>query len=195
VHNPIVTAGTTGGWDDVSVSFPRILKLNVGSSNDVYFMWYTASRSDTRYKSGLAWSSDGITGWTKSLENPVLGPTVGAWDGTDAGIGSVMLHQGTLHTWFEGGTRPATANLWQIGHAIAPTWDAIRDTRQEIPTVFALEQNFPNPFNPTTTIRYQIPGVADLRPDAGSLSSVVILTVYDLLGHESRAESTSTVSP
>ncbi len=45
--------------------------------------------------------------------------------------------------------------------------------RKEIPRLFALRQNFPNPFNPSTTIEYSI--------ESGTH---VAIKVYDLLGRE-----------
>ncbi len=43
----------------------------------------------------------------------------------------------------------------------------------ELPTDFALEANYPNPFNPETTIRFALP-----------VASHVVIKVYDVLGRE-----------
>ncbi len=51
-----------------------------------------------------------------------------------------------------------------------------------LPETFALLQNFPNPFNPTTEIQYQLPAVAG----TGSAKSRTVLKVYNLLGEEVR---------
>ncbi|MCI0622067.1 MAG: FG-GAP-like repeat-containing protein, partial [Acidobacteria bacterium] len=59
--------------------------------------------------------------------------------------------------------------LYNFGGGIT----SIREPGARIPADFRLEQNFPNPFNPTTTIRYEI-----TKPGRVSLK------VYNLLGQE-----------
>lgn len=58
------------------------------------------------------------------------------------------------------------------GQGMRTTCDPVYETIEaELPTAFTLEQNHPNPFNPTTRIRFQLPEAAPVR-----------LSVYDVLG-------------
>ena len=49
----------------------------------------------------------------------------------------------------------------------------MEEDQSVIPNNFSLLQNFPNPFNPITTIKYEMP-----------ISGLVTMKVYDVLGNE-----------
>jgi hypothetical protein len=57
--------------------------------------------------------------------------------------------------------------------AYGPIVNGVKEIAGNVPFSFTLEQNFPNPFNPTTKIQFQIPE-----------THFVTLKVYNLLGQE-----------
>ncbi|MGC9364521.1 MAG: T9SS type A sorting domain-containing protein [Fidelibacterota bacterium] len=59
-------------------------------------------------------------------------------------------------------------SVFNTGNAIDPVVEAL-------PKAFALKQNFPNPFNPTTSIAFEMPSAQNVR-----------LTVYNMLGQSVR---------
>ena len=89
-------------------------------------------------------------------------------------IASFFLGGETL-LFFEGGNSPA--ERWKAGTPeadnAAVTQTPIEPAPGEVPTRFQLGRNFPNPFNPSTTIPYEI--------DQGGH---VTLSIYDLLGQK-----------
>jgi chitinase len=63
--------------------------------------------------------------------------------------------------------------LEAIGKAMEGATEVGGETADAVPDAFRLEQNFPNPFNPTTTIRFDLAQGGD-----------VSLVVHDLLGRQ-----------
>ena len=66
------------------------------------------------------------------------------------------------------------ANIFNDNTTLAKkNFNKVNFTGSEIPITYELSNNFPNPFNPSTTIRYQIPQ-----------DGIVTLKIYDILGSE-----------
>jgi hypothetical protein len=77
--------------------------------------------------------------------------------------------EGASHWYYRIAAFDSSGNEGTVSEEV----EAIVGTNADRPTEFVLYQNFPNPFNPTTTIQFDVP-----------FASHVSLRVFDMLGRE-----------
>ena len=82
---------------------------------------------------------------------------------------NVVIEQATDGTTFNFDFLPGGGALFKIGQTTSI--DQITDIENN--STFVLEKNYPNPFNPSTTIRYSLPQATNVK-----------LMVYDMIGRE-----------
>lgn len=89
----------------------------------------------------------------------VIGPK---WQGPE-----VWYHVTSHDIFLESDPTP-DKSIWSLPFRMGPP-------AEDVPVVFKLHKNYPNPFNPTTAIKYALPE-----------GSSVELKIYDLMGREVR---------
>jgi len=86
----------------------------------------------------------------------------------------ITLNTGEYHNWVLTATNSEEYILEGSGELVVPSAEKFTlELMAIVPATFTLHQNFPNPFNPITTLRYDLPSDA-----------LVVLTVFDMLGRE-----------
>jgi len=164
-ENPLLQPGPPGSWEQNSAEAPKVVRID-----SLFHMFYCGHDPViSAFQIGYATSLDGIR-WTKFVGNPILTRgSASEWDGQSLGLSGVLFRDNKFHLWYNGLRVHST--YWQIGYATSERGTLAVPSDGLRPTEFRLSQNYTNPFNPSTTIRYDLP-----------YTSVVQLVVYNALG-------------
>ena len=113
------------------------------------------------------------------------------------GFGNAAIMDSLVVTWPRGLNQTFTNvtlnHFYTLTEGGGIILTGIEDKDRQQPVTFELFQNFPNPFNPTTMIRFSLPsqGLSNVEGRGGQPAtglegegSLVSLKVYDLLGRE-----------
>jgi hypothetical protein len=96
--------------------------------------------------------------------------------------GNTYFEAGSSYTWGVNSTDGTDSTSCVLTYEFSTATVLVGiDEEDNIPDVFSLNQNFPNPFNPTTEISYTLPAQKSELNDALQQVSLVI---YDVLGKQ-----------
>jgi hypothetical protein len=118
------------------------------------------------------WVTLSWVGW-RLLEWDCERDSVGQWTGNGLLEGTLRFRGLQLRRGPGGGAATGRIYVDQLQLAQKVGVVAVPPTPAGLPVRFELYQNFPNPFNPSTQIRFDLPEAGHVR-----------LTIYDLLGRE-----------
>ena len=167
-----INSGTSFGTsvkvnDDITNSDHRFPRVITDSSGTIYAVWQDGRNDNSTPDIYGAYSMDGGVSFSANLKiNSVPGkanyghkyPALTVTDKV------YVAWQGTI----------ATLSGWQIYFSKSSLATSVEEQKlTSFPTGFVLEQNFPNPFNPSTNIKFYLPSRA-----------FVSLKVFDLIGRE-----------
>jgi hypothetical protein len=157
--------------------FPAI---NVDSNGGINVVYYDNRNSTDSVDVFLSRSTDGGNTWTDYLisDHKFRPSSVAGAGGNNMGDNiSITSANGNLYpVWMDNKVNPG---IFQILTAIVNyTTIGVKKISSGVPEKFALGQNFPNPFNPVTKIKFDVPS------NVKSEKSNVKMIVYDILGRE-----------
>ncbi len=169
--------------------FTRTNNFTLNPGTNFYFsnIYYVVQKSDP----DTAMSTNDVINFKVELVNAITDQVVGTFDNITynktnlekyanidyevdcSGIIPGDYYLG-LVTYVNGNANYALANIISDNTTLAKkSFNKVNFMGSEIPIAYELSNNFPNPFNPSTTIRYQIPQ-----------DGIVTLKIYDILGSE-----------
>jgi len=142
----------------------------VGRSTDGGLSWATISFPSSATVTGIALAPGEPLVWASTAIELFRSPNGG---GTWVAQVASPFSGGINHLSFADTSRGwgVTSNGEVLRYSVFEQGTGV--VSPALPAEYGLAQNFPNPFNPTTVVSYQLPVVSDVK-----------LVVYDLLGRE-----------
>jgi hypothetical protein len=165
-NGSVIDWGPSGSFDQVSAQWPTVIK-----TDDGFMMWYYGFDGSTP-RIGCSISTDGMN-WNPA---PGVDASGACFEGA---LGTCVILMGTQYKMWYAPGNPDQVNLAFSDY----TTDVSRSENPVRQNNFKLEQNFPNPFNPSTKIEYIVKETCHVNLVIYSLNGQIVKEIVNFYQH------------